>query len=251
MFIHQGKWGVSFIIIIFVTSSLLDVFAPGCGHMCDYCLGIGCYLLRLMICSTEKGKKIIDFAYNKDAKILVIRWTLSIFFFYLWLFMSRTIVTVVAHVPFCMFLMFDLIPFPRFNAFWQKVIDEISRLLMPIYIIHHPFLKEAAPRYLPFVTALTQSIENNHSWINAFSSWMYLCLFGMLSYPLWFMQRPLEVLPVWLKSLKDKTHLKNKKQFQIDLVLSFTGLTAAVILIALAQSDVFGHGHVDLPPLWK
>ncbi|CAL6013894.1 Hypothetical_protein [Hexamita inflata] len=124
---------------------------------------------------------------------------------------------------------------------------------MPIYIIHHPFLKEAAPRYFPYVTALTLSIENNHSWINAFSSWMYLCLFGMLAYPLWFMQRPLEVLPVWLKtkSLKDKTHLKNKKQFQIDLMLSFTGLTAVVILVALAQSDVFGHGHVDLPPLWK
>ncbi|CAL6095452.1 Conserved_hypothetical protein [Hexamita inflata] len=251
MFVHQGKWGVSFIIIVTISTYLLQELAPGCNNMSNYCCGVACYLLRLMFCSTDRGKKIINFAYCKDTKILVARWILSIFFIYLWLFMQRTIVNEYAHVPFCVFLMFDLIPFPRFTAFWQKVIDEISRLLMPIYIIHHPFLKEAAPRYFPYVTALTPSIENNHSWINAFSSWMYLCLFGMLSYPLWFMQRPLEVLPVWLKSLKDKTHLKNKKQFQIDLILSFTGLTAAVILIALAQSDVFGHGHVDLPPLWK
>ncbi|CAL6114662.1 Conserved_hypothetical protein [Hexamita inflata] len=251
MFVHQGKWGVSFIIVVTISTYSLQELAPGCDFMSNYCCGVACYLLRLMFCSTERGKKIINFAYCKETKILVARWILSVFFIYLWLFMQRTIVNEYAHVPFCVFLMFDLIPFPRFTAFWQKVIDEISRLLMPIYIIHHPFLKEAAPRYFPYVTALTQSIENNHSWINAFSSWMYLLLFGMLAYPLWFMQRPLEVLPVWLKSLKDKTHLKNKRQFQIDLVLSFVGLTVAVIIIALAQSDVFGHGHVDLPPLWK
>ncbi|CAL6043031.1 Hypothetical_protein [Hexamita inflata] len=119
-----------------------------------------------MICSTEKGQKIINFTYCKDTKILIIRWALSIFFLYLWLFMCRTIVTKFAHFPFCLFLMFDVVPFPRFNAFWQKVIDEMSRLLMPIYILHHPFLKEAAPRYFPYVTALTQNIQNN----------IYVCL---------------------------------------------------------------------------
>ncbi|CAL6025565.1 Conserved_hypothetical protein [Hexamita inflata] len=251
MFVHQGKWGASYIFIITVATCLLQVFLPGCRNMRDYCFGVACYLIRLMICSTEKGQKIINFAYCKDTKILIIRWALSIFFLYLWLFMCRTIVTKFAHFPFCLFLMFDVVPFPKFNTFWQKVIDEMSRLLMPIYILHHPFLKEAAPRYFPYVTALTQNIANNHCWINAFSSWMYLCLFGMLSYPLWFVQRPLEVLPVWLKSLKDKSYLKNKKKFQIDLVLSFIGIAVIVILIALAQSDVFGHDHVDLPPLWK
>ncbi|CAL6089033.1 Conserved_hypothetical protein [Hexamita inflata] len=251
LFVHQGKWGASYLFLLAIATALLQLFAPGCNNMPDYWLGIACYLLRLTFCKTERGHKIIDFAYSKDKKILVAKWILTIFFVYLWLLMCRIITKNFAHIPFCVFLMFDIVPFPKFNLFWQKIIDEITRLAMPIYIIHHPFLKEAAPRYFPYVTALTHSIETNHSWINAFSSWMYLLLFGMLAYPVWFMQRPLEVLPVWLKTVKDKTYTKNIKQFRLDLLLSLIGITAAVILIVLAQSDVFGHDHVDKPPLWK
>ncbi|CAL6025988.1 Conserved_hypothetical protein [Hexamita inflata] len=73
MFVHQGKWGVSFIIIVTISTYLLQELAPGCDFMSNYCCGVACYLLRLMFCSTDRGKKIINFAYCKDTKILVAR----------------------------------------------------------------------------------------------------------------------------------------------------------------------------------
>ncbi|CAL6005688.1 Hypothetical_protein [Hexamita inflata] len=232
---------------------IMELQCPGCKHMITYGIGVLFYWFRVIICSTKVGKQVIEQAYNKDTKSLIYRWIISMVFIQLWLFMCRINngPQQFAQVPFCFFLMFDLIPFPKFNAFWQKIINEITRLSMPIYILHYSFLEKAAPRNFPYITALNQNIEVNHSWINAFSSWLYLLIFGMLSYPLWFMQRPLEVLPVWIKSIVEKKHFKNKKQFIIDLVLSFVGLLVSIILIILAQTDVFGHDFVEKPPLQR
>ncbi|CAL5979173.1 Hypothetical_protein [Hexamita inflata] len=155
-----------------------------------------------------------------------------------------------AHIPFSVFLVFDLIPFPKFTPFWQKIVNEMSRLQMQIFLVHHPFLKEAGPRNFPYISAINQLIQENHTWINMFSSWIYLLIFGMLSYPLWFMQRPLEVMPVWIKSVADKSYKKDK-QFKQNIVLSFVGIIMGIILIAVAQSDVYGHDFVPAPPLWK
>ncbi|CAL5998285.1 Conserved_hypothetical protein [Hexamita inflata] len=247
----QLFWIIPFLFITFISSLLLELLAPACRDITAYSIGTICYWFRYLLCTTKTGKMLINLAYRKDLRSLIFRWILSVFFIYLWVFMCRCGQGAWAHVPYSIFLMCDLIPFPKFTPFWQTIIDEISRLLMPIYILHYAFINHAAPRNFPYVTALNQEIENNHSWINALSSWIYLLIFGMLSYPLWFMQRPLEVFPVWLKQVVEKKHLKDMKKFKVDLALSAIGLVSALVLVVLAQSDVFGHDFVDLPPLWK
>ncbi|CAL5996791.1 Conserved_hypothetical protein [Hexamita inflata] len=250
---NQLVWVIVFQVVTTIITNLLEELAPGCRYIRNYCFGVGCYWFRYILTSTKYGQSIIQLSYSKCNQLLVYRWIITIFFIYLWLFMCRLPGNIPqwAHVPYSIFLMCDLIPFPKFTPFWQTIIDEISRLLMPIYILHYAFINHAAPRNFPYVTALNQEIENNHSWINAFSSWIYLLIFGMLSYPLWFMQRPLEVFPVWLKQVVEKKHLKDMKKFKVDLALSAIGLVSALVLVVLAQSDVFGHDFVDLPPLWK
>ncbi|CAL6000949.1 Conserved_hypothetical protein [Hexamita inflata] len=245
-------WGAIFLSSTLIFSIVMELLGSGCRSMSAYAIGVCCYFTRVLLTQTEKGKRIIDFAYSKNSKILAQRWGLSIFFIYLWMFMCRSKygLNEWAHVIYSFFFVFDIIPFPKFSAFWQQIINEIARLSMVIYILHFPFLHEAAPRNFPYVTALNFNIEKNHSWINAFSGWIYLLIFGMLSYPLWFMQRPLELLPVWLKHVLEKKHLKDAKKFKTDLALSLVGLGALALLIILAQCDVFGHAFVQPPPHW-
>ncbi|CAL6107052.1 Conserved_hypothetical protein [Hexamita inflata] len=254
----QYVWSIIFLTLIVISSHLLEKFAPGCKYLRNYSFGVVCYWFRFMLTSTKYGQIIIKFSYSKSNKCLVLRWIITIIFIYLWLFMCRIPIIVGvadipqwAHIPYSMFLLFDMIPFPRFTPFWQTIINEMSRLLMPIYILHYAFLEQAAPKNFPYITALNQQIENNHSWINAFSSWIYLLIFGMLSYPLWFIQRPLEILPVWVKLIVEKQLVKNIKTFKINIILSFIGLTTGAILAVLVQSDVFGHDFVGKPPLQK
>ncbi|CAL6060383.1 Conserved_hypothetical protein [Hexamita inflata] len=237
-------------VILVVFTAISNRINAHCDFMNEYCFGVWCYWLREWIC---KDKRIVQFAYCKTKINIVIRYIISCACIYTWLTMCRKKgwTQKYAHIPYGIFIMLDFVPFPRFNSFWQKIIDEISRLLMPIYIVHHPFLREAAPKYFPYLSAYHWQVEYNDNWLNLFAAWIYLLIFVMLSYPLWFIQRPLEMFPVWIKSIVDKKYLVKTKQFIKDIILSTIGLSITAILISLAQLDYFGHDFVDLPNPWK
>lgn len=72
----------------------------------------------------------------------------------------------------------------------------------------------------------------------------------LLAYPLWCLQRPLECFPIYFKDFK-KNFKKDKKTTLTNLYMGIALVVADIVIIAVAQADVYGHDKVSQSSLWN
>ena len=69
-------------------------------------------------------------------------------------------------------------------------------------------------------------------YLNWFYAWILPQLFGLLTIPLYYLNKPVSLLPVWLKGCK-KNFNENKKEFKKDLVISVCLIAVLGVLVVL------------------
>lgn len=161
-----------------------------------YLVGIACYYMRKFLTEESIGIKITDRINVMDKKAKTV---IAILFCYVWLVVSRIeyhISMMFIWIP----LVLDLFPDFRIKKF-KMFFDEMKRLNMLIYISNFPFLYEATPRGWPEIVPRDLSTLNSIS-ISTLISWLLTLQHMMLAYPLWFMLRPLENFPTFIRDFK-------------------------------------------------
>ncbi|CAL6020400.1 Hypothetical_protein [Hexamita inflata] len=165
---------------------------------------------------------------------------------YIWLVISR--IECHSGMVFILLpLLLDALPAFEFKGFFQVFFREMNRIGMAFFILHQPIIMTAMPKHFPSITPKDLNGINSIS-ANWFIAWWYVFIFAGLAYPLWFMIQPLEKCLDFFVNIKQE--YKNKKKFWITIGLSTISLTATITLIALVQSDKWGHVWVAPPYTW-
>lgn len=217
------------IVILSLIFVLSIIFVNERGDNCYYLGGVCFFLGRYILINTSKGKKVIEFAYSPQRKYVYSKYALLSIFVYIWLVVSRLCPPaglVFMLVP----IVFDLLP-PNLPKGCDFFIKEFNRLQMPIYILHSTFMIEPIPRGFPMIRP-ADSTFINPCYASWFIAWQLPFLYMMLSYPAWFINRPLELLPILIKD--------RKKYTKQDWMWFGVGGCLNVVLIILTQTYTFG-----------
>ena len=211
----------------------------------QYVSGFVVYWLRDFFSQHFVGQRIVKYIQKRKPLMYLITVSSVYFWEVSGKLHHRDVLHYAVFIPFIL----DCIPFPHFSGLIQKYIDVQNKCYSCSYIAHHSFMKRANARFWPNLYPKQLRGVSQIAYSFAYS-WILSLQMLLLTIPLYYLQRPIEMFPMFARYCR-KMFKKNWEKVVQDVIVAIVLLNIQLFLFYLLKQNKWGSFPIGSPRFWE